>query len=141
MNTQHPITGLYLCTKRVHYVTELELVPGRKCCKNCHNEEQKIVRDKKRVIELANRKPFRYPKTRVCKDCKKRKSLNEFYKQKPPRIPKFKPDHRSDCKDCHAKKCKKAYLARTTKEERKAYIRIYFRNRNNVLPSQYRVAA
>lgn len=81
------------------------------------------------------------PKTRVCRDCCKRKSINKFYKQKPPRIPKFKPDYRWDCKKCQQKKSKAAYYRRTSKEQRKIYIRHWMRNHNNTLPSQYRIAA
>ena len=88
-------------------------------------------------------KIFAFPKTRVCIDCKKRKPLNEnyFHKQKPPRIPKRMPDYRTDCKKCQNKKSKDAYYKRTTKAQRAAYIRNYFRVIRGIFPNKYRVAA
>lgn len=82
------------------------------------------------------------PKTRVCSDCEKRKSLDvkHFHKQKPPRIPKHMPDYRWDCIKCHSKKVRKAYFKRTTKKERRVYMRNYHRVRYGVLPSNYKVA-
>lgn len=69
-------------------------------------------------------------KTRVCKCCHKRKHIDNFYKVKPPRIPRFKPDRRWDCWQCQNKRSKAAYFKRTTKKQRQIYMRTYMRTYN-----------
>lgn len=83
-------------------------------------------------------------KTRICRCCSKRKDIDEFYWQKPPHQHKIKQHvigRRTECKTCHGKKCKRAYVKRTTKVERRIYIRNYMRQRNNTLPDNFRIAA
>ena len=87
-------------------------------------------------------KPIVIPKSQVCITCKKRKKIKHFYYQKPPyvaKIAKRKPGIRRDCKKCHYEKSREAYLKRTTVEQRRVYMTNYFRQRNNVLPTGYRV--
>lgn len=76
-----------------------------------------------------------FPKTRVCRDCGKRKPLDEdhFHKQKPPRVAKRAPDYRWDCNTCHSAKCRKRLVKATTKVERRTYIREYMRDYNLII--------
>lgn len=70
-------------------------------------------------------KKFKVPKTRVCKDCNKRKKITKFYNQSPPL--KFRPNYRHDCKACHYKKVRRARFKSTTKEQRQVYMRTYMK--------------
>lgn len=128
-----------ICTKGAHVVLQSSLIPYgyKSCCRECYGAYMKKLDDKRRALKKKNRPKVKIPKTRICKDCGKRKKITEFYKQKPPRIPKFKPDYRWDCKKCQCKKSREALLKRTTKKERSVYIRDYMRVRNATLPSQY----
>lgn len=132
-----------ICTKGAHVVLRSSLIPYayKSCCRECYVEYQKKFQQKARDLKKANRPKVEIPKTRVCKDCGKRKKIDKFYKQKPPRIPVFKPDYRWDCKKCQCAKSRKALLKKTNKKERAVLIRDYMRTRNNTLPSSYRVTA
>lgn len=133
-----------ICDFGDHVVRKSICVKGRNMCKDCYKTYRKKYAKRYYDKHLKVTPKTSLPKTRICIDCNKRKRIEQFHFQKPPYKCKLKErnylNRRHDCKECQGRKSRAAYVKRTTKEERKVYMRQYRRNYDKNAPLGFRVA-
>lgn len=81
-------------------------------------------------------------KTRVCRECKKKKPITEYHFQKPKynhKLNQYVPDRRTECKSCHYQKVRNAELKRHTAKERNQYQKKYHKTYIHPLMFNYKV--